>query len=211
MPLFTQCVYLNRRRGFSQTHAASNFKIMHYTFTIFKSEDKLKDQWMFLANRVFKSNVPLFRKYVLFIGSASFLYASLLLFTSVDSYVTLKAISSVLIILALLFLLVSTIVILYNNRRYNKFVERDLEFIIANQSSYKVELSEDSVKIITGIILNEYPWTDFRAYGIKDNTIYIFNKSDPLKPLFWSFEQVGAEIFPFIIEMLKESKVIQRF
>lgn len=79
------------------------------------------------------------------------------------------------------------------------------------QLNYKVELDEHIVKIISGIVLKEYSWDDFSAYGINEDNIYVLNKAKPIESLFWSKGEIGDENYSYLMEILKAKSITKTF
>lgn len=184
---------------------------MLQNFTIFKSKDKLREQWDFMEKRAADNSLMSVKKTVIIAIILGLAYLLLLTTTPINDYVVLKVLLTVFTggwsIVLVLVLSMS----IYRKVRYKKFIDNYLVSTTSKQLNYQVEIHEENIKIIFGIIFHEYMWTDFHIYGINNDNIYVFNETKPGDSLFWSKDEMGEDNYLYLIEILNKKSIKRLF
>lgn len=184
---------------------------MTQKFTIFKSKGKLKEQWNFLEERATGNySIPL-KKSIQITGVISLLYLLLLLLSPVDDYIVTKSVWAVVLTLFWACILILSLVTVLAKKKYRKFVNSYTESITPDRLNYQVEINEERIKLISGITFQEYSWQDVKAYGLHNDTVYIFNTAIPLESIFWSKDEIGDNNFSFLLDILKKKSIKRHF
>jgi Ca2+/Na+ antiporter len=182
---------------------------MSQKFKISKTKEMLYKQWHFLEKRNFYFFDKFLRKGALLILSGAIAYFMLLFLSPINDYIIVKGMLTVLLILACITLVVIFFIFLVKKYRYKKNVNSYLEPVTPEQLNYEVEMDDEEIKIVTTNTSFEFFWSSYSAYGIGNNTIYVFNTSKPLETLYWSIEEMGNENYQFLKDIL-DRKLIKR-
>ena len=103
------------------------------------------------------------------------------------------------------------LIIVLSRARSRKRLTQFLGSITDNQLSYSVKIDEEKVTITSPDFAYEIPWTEFNAFGIYQDTLYVFNMVKGINSLYWDRSEMGGEAFSNLVEMLKQKSIKQTF
>lgn len=186
-------------------------KCMLLSFDIIKPRQTLERQWVYLVKRGENKNLMLLKG--LFVGLllTTLLYLLFYFLTAVNDFIVFKGVVMVLIALGWCALPVLLLVTAISRVRSKQRLKQFLASIADNQLSYSVQIDEVKVTITSADHTYEIPWTEFSAYGIYRDTLYVFNTVKGINSLYWDRTEMGPEAFSTLVDILKQKSIKQAF
>jgi len=184
---------------------------MTISFDIIKPRQILSKQWAYLIKRA--NNNSLLRLKSNFIGLLAATVLCLLLYflTAVNNFITLKALSIVMVALSWFAMIIFYLFFILSKRKRERQLQRFLNSTTDEQLCYSVNIDEEKVTVVSKDQTNEFPWTEFNQFGIHDETLYVFNQVQRLHSLYWDRSEMGGEAFSALLELLHKKMIKQAF
>lgn len=184
---------------------------MTLSFDIIKPRQTLERQWAYLVKRGQDHNLALLKGFFVGMLLTTLLYLVFYFLTAVNDFIIFKGVVMVLIALCWFALPVLFLVIAFNRMRSKQRLKQFLASIADNQLSYSVQINHENVTITSTDYAYEIPWTEFSAYGIYQDTLYVFNTVEGINSLYWDSTEMGAEAFSTLVNILKQKSIKQAF
>lgn len=97
------------------------------------------------------------------------------------------------------------------NAKRRRRLQQILDSVSEEQLSYAVEIDEEKIVIVSNGQTRELPWTEFIAFGVHQETLYVFNAVKGTNSLYWNQSEMGREAYSSLLEILKKKAVKQAF
>ena len=184
---------------------------MYLSFDIIKPRQTFERQWAYLVKRGQDKNLTLLKTIIVGLLSTTLLYLLFYFLTAVNDFIVFKGVAMILIALGWCALLVLLLVIVVSRIRSKKRLKQFLSFFSDSQLSYSVQIDEEKVTITSTDSTYEILWTEFGAYGIYQDTLYVFNIVKGINSLYWDRSEMGPEAFSTLVDILKQKSIKQAF
>jgi hypothetical protein len=184
---------------------------MHLSFDIEKPRQTLERQWTYLVQRGQDNSLLLLKKCFIGLLLTTLLFGLFYFFTAVNDFIPFKGIVIVMISLAWCTVPLFYLTHVLSRAKGKKRLTQFLNSITDNQLSYSVTIDEEKVTITSVDYVYDIPWTEFNAFGIFQETLYVFNTVAGTNSLYWDRSEMGGEAFSSLVEMLKQKSIKQTF
>lgn len=160
-----------------------------------KTHNELRHQLEFLIRKEFSIRYKKYLSYPVFLIIWTILFISLLLFTDVNNFITLKAIT---IIFTGIFWFISLIILtsiafqLYKRKIWKR---KSLKAELLNKSIYEMGFDDERLYYLTDNINSETKWEHFKFYAIKSTHLFLIPANNLYEATCVSQSEIGAENF----------------
>ncbi|HEV7330672.1 MAG TPA: hypothetical protein VGN63_06510 [Flavisolibacter sp.] len=185
---------------------------MRLSFVVTKPRPTLEKQWAFLVQRGQENERKTLGAMFLLLLILTILYLLFYFLTAVNNFIVFKGVAMVMLALAwcvsaILFLLHIT----FGKRREKRRLQRFLTAFPDAALRYSVQIDEEKVVIISTDETFEFPWTEFTAFGVHQETLYVFNTVNGIHSLYWDRSEIGSEAYTGLLEILEEKAIKRAF
>ncbi len=182
------------------------------SFNVTKPRQTLEKQWAFLVQLGQDSKRKTLTIAFGMLLLATALYLLFYFLTAVNEFIVFKGVAMFMIAMAWLASVVLYLLFLcFSKQRSKKRLQQFLASFPEAESSYSVQIDEEKVLIISSDETHEFPWTEFTAFGIHHETLYVFNTVNGINSLYWDQGEIGSEAYAALLGMLKKKAIRQAF
>jgi hypothetical protein len=184
---------------------------MSFSFVIDKSIQILEQQWTYLSDLGVTKKLIAIKHFYYKLSIFTLFYPLLYFFTSSDRFIELKAVFMLIIAITWLVSFIFCLFFLWKQYKNKKRLRRFLRGFSEDKLKYGVEIDDEKVTINSNNQTSEYPWTNFIAYHLHKETIYVLNGVSGYYSLYWDRTEMGPEAYSALLELLQRKSIKQLF
>lgn len=182
------------------------------SFAVTKPRQTLENQWAFLVQRGQDNERKTLGAVFILLLILTLLYLLFYFLTAVNAFIVFKGVAMVM--LALVWCVSAILYLLHINfgkRRDKRRLRRFLTAFSDAELRYSVQIDEEKVVVISTNETFEFPWTEFTAFGIHQETLYVFNTVKGIHSLYWDRSEIGSEAYTGLLEILQKKAIKRAF
>ncbi|RYZ27973.1 MAG: hypothetical protein EOO10_11085 [Chitinophagaceae bacterium] len=184
---------------------------MAFSFKIIKPKQTLERQWDYLLKRVDDKGVAQLKKFLVGLSFASGLYLLFYFLTRANDYIVFKGVVMVLLALAWCAVPISYLLVRFSRMKRRRWLRWFLNNTGESQLRYSVQIDDEKVSVAFTDFAYEMPWSNYKVYGLWEETIYVFHDEEPMKSLYWDRTEMGREAYQSLLELLQQKALKQAF
>jgi hypothetical protein len=182
------------------------------SFTITKQRQTLEKQWAFLVQLGQENRRKTLKAALTLLLAVTVFYLLFYFLTAVNDFIVFKGVVMFMIALAwCASVVLLPLLIILDKKRGKRRFEQFLAVFSDAELSYSVQIDEEKVVIVSGEESQELLWTEFTAFGVHHETLYVFNTVKGINSLYWDQSEIGSEAYTGLLELVKKKAIRQAF
>ncbi len=163
--------------------------------TINKTHNELRHQLEFLIRKEFSITYKKYFSYPVFLIIWTILFISLLLFTGVNNFITLKAITTILTIIFWLFSLIIFTVITIQYFKREIWKRKSVKIELLNKAQCEFGFDDEKLYYTNGNFSSDISWEHFKFYAIKKTHLFLIPAHNIYESACVSESEIGVANF----------------
>jgi amino acid transporter len=172
-----------------------------------QTTSELNNQLTFLIRREFYVKYNKYRKRFFIMAGLILLVLALLTFTEADSFITAKAVSSVIAAVMLLILLFFSVIVLVKWHKKNRWKRRYVKEAFVKTTIFQFAFDEEKLYFVSENYSMNFKWDYYKYYAINKNSIFIFTEKNIYEAVCFSQNEIGIDNYDRLNKIASEKLI----